>query len=757
MVATEQPRGRGATHEVAVGRVVSFAQQFGEVHLNLACHAAFPLALTPDLLYRIWANFLRQAPWIAVADLLLSPLCRLVGYELYEMDVTVRNLLLKNLREDERFGQQRLNELADFLMDYVAQQLDSHDPDVRNLAQAQRWTALAYAQPSEAASELGDVLAESVGKYVGVPGGDGSFELLRLTSLMDTFSEPLAEFGPLLIYARGVADYVRGDLTGAVDHLRKLTGPGRRVHVAGASLPISQQVPEETVETKEVSDQVPGVSFRFTGLIRRLVAGRRRDESISGGTTRYVVIIGAGDAGRMIVREMQANPQLGLEPVGFIDDDPAKQGVKIQGLPVLGDWERIPEVVRDYKISQAIIAMPTAPGKTIRRFVELCQEAGVEAKTIPGVYELLSGQVSVSQIRDVDIEDLLRREPVQIEADEVVGMVKGKRVLVTGAGGSIGLEICRQVAQHSAAELVLLGHGENSIFRAMRDLAAEHPDMTLHPVIADIRDRPRLEAVFRHHQPCIVFHAAAHKHVPIMECNVEEAVSNNVLGTQCLIGVAEDTGVERFVLISTDKAVNPCSVMGATKRVAELLVEAAAERNGRIFVAVRFGNVLGSRGSVVRIFREQIGRGGPVTVTHPDMRRYFMTIPEAVQLVLQAAAIGQGGEVFVLDMGEPVAIVDLAHDLIRLSGLEVGRDIDIEFTGIRPGEKLFEELFADGEVYQRTHHEKIFIAKADHFHFDGEKLRDGVLELERLAREMDQEGIRRKLRELVPEYELAVG
>ena len=276
-------------------------------------------------------------------------------------------------------------------------------------------------------------------------------------------------------------------------------------------------------------------------------------------------------------------------------------------------------------------------------------------------------------------------------------------------------------------------------------------------MIADVRDLPRLQAIFDRYQPCIVFHAAAHKHVPIMECNVEEAVSNNVLGTQCLIGVAEDTGVERFVLISTDKAVNPCSVMGATKRVAELLVEAAAERNGRIFVAVRFGNVLGSRGSVVRIFREQIGRGGPVTVTHPDMRRYFMTIPEAVQLVLQAAAIGQGGEVFVLDMGEPVAIVDLAHDLIRLSGLEVGRDIDIEFIGTRPGEKLFEELFAEGEVYQRTHHEKIFVCRnsAEECHFS--RLTSHVDALITAAEEGDPDEVRRLLKVLAPEYQMADG
>ena len=536
----------------------------------------------------------------------------------------------------------------------------------------------------------------------------------------------------------------------------------------------------------------------------RLAERWRRRGSPSG---KRVLIIGAGDAGRMIVREMQANLQLGLEPVGFIDDDPTKQGVKIQGLPVLGDRERIPEVVREYKLSQAIIAMPTASGKTIRRFVELCQQAGVEAKTIPGIYELLSGQVSVSQIRNVDIEDLLRREPVEIEADEVIRMVEGKRVLVTGAGGSIGAEICRQVAQHGASELILLGHGENSIFQITRELQntqypisnIQYPIPNIHPVIADIRDLPRLKTIFDSCRPHIVFHAAAHKHVPLMECNVEEAVSNNVLGTQCLIKVAEDTGVERFVLISTDKAVNPCNVMGATKRVCEMMITTSgfqvessrlqvggepetqnpklvlspAEGPETLFTAVRFGNVLDSRGSVVQIFREQIARGGPVTVTHPDMRRYFMTIPEAVQLVLQAAAIGRGGEIFVLDMGDAVPIVQLAHDLIKLSGLEVGRDIDIEYIGARPGEKLFEELFADGEEYQRTHHEKIFVCRnseggrgstgegeTNHvscftphvsrftFHVDA---------LIAAAERGDRDEVRRLLKVLVPEYELADG
>ena len=471
-------------------------------------------------------------------------------------------------------------------------------------------------------------------------------------------------------------------------------------------IPLSPQLPRSVPFIDGLLTFIAVGGIRFS--VRLAERWRRRGHP--GG--QRVLVIGAGDAGRMIVREMQTNPQLGLEPVGFIDDDPAKQGMKIQGLPVLGDREYIPEAVRDYKVSQAIIAMPTASGKTIRRFVELCKEAGIETKTIPGIYELLSGQVSVNQVRDVEIEDLLRREPVEIETAEVARMIRGKRVLVTGAGGSIGSELCRQIAQHGASELILLGHGENSIFKITRELQnTQYPISNIHPVIADIRDRPRLETIFDSCRPHIVFHAAAHKHVPLMECNVEEAVSNNVLGTQCLIDVAEDTGVERFVLISTDKAVNPTSIMGATKRVAEKLVEAAAARNGRIFVAVRFGNVLDSRGSVVQIFREQIARGGPVTVTHPDMRRYFMTIPEAVQLVLQAAAIGQGGEIFVLDMGDPVPIVQLAHDLIKLSGLEVGRDIDIEYIGARPGEKISEELFADGEVYHRTHHGKIFMVR----------------------------------------------
>jgi FlaA1/EpsC-like NDP-sugar epimerase len=487
-----------------------------------------------------------------------------------------------------------------------------------------------------------------------------------------------------------------------------------------------------------------------------------------------MLVIGAGDAGLMIAREVQNNPQLGLQVVGFVDDDAAKQGMKIQGVPVLGGREHIPQLVRSLDVSQAVIAMPTAPGKTIRKLVEICEKAGVRVKTIPGIYELLSGQVSVSQIRDIEIEDLLRREPVHIETDEIARMLKGKRILVTGAGGSIGLEICRQVAYHGASELVMLGHGENSIFRGLRELQAEYPHLAMQAVIGDVRDKPRLEIVFSRHNPQIVFHAAAHKHVSLMEANPEDAVTNNILGTKYLVEAAEQVGVERFVLVSTDKAVNPSSTMGATKRVAELLIEAAALRHRPsaasgegVYLAVRFGNVLGSRGSVVEVFREQIARGGPITITDPEMKRYFMTAPEAVQLVLQAAAIGQGGDIFVLDMGEPVRIVDLAHDLVELSGLQVGRDIDFEYVGSMPGEKLFEELFAESEAYIRTAHEKCFVVRNGVLRAGGgegssgaaaasrkdlQGLDENVQALLAAAQAGDRKKVTKLLMRLVPEY-----
>ena len=421
-----------------------------------------------------------------------------------------------------------------------------------------------------------------------------------------------------------------------------------------------------------------------------------------------VLIVGAGSAGTMIARELVANPQLRLYPIGFVDDNPAKRGSTIQGIPVLGGCQDIPWLAKDYAVGTVIIAMPTVPGTVIREIQGICERAKLRTKTIPGVFEIIAGKVRVTQLRDVQIEDLLGRQPVQIDEGAAAELVRGMTVLVTGAGGSIGSEICRQVLRLGAAKLILLGHGENSIFDIYHELVPKYPSVEIVPVIADIRNARRIRRIFQASRPQAVFHAAAHKHVPLMELNPEEAVTNNVWGVATLLAGAEAVGVPHFVFISTDKAVNPANVMGATKLVAEQLVHEAGLRTGRAYLSVRFGNVLASRGSVVPLFKKQIAAGGPVTVTHADMCRYFMTIPEAVQLVLQAAAMGKAGETFVLDMGEPVKIAELAQDLIHLSGFEVGRDIEIVYTGLRPGEKLAEELFARDEDVERTAHDKVF-------------------------------------------------
>ena len=463
----------------------------------------------------------------------------------------------------------------------------------------------------------------------------------------------------------------------------------------------------------------------------------------------------------MVARELRQNPQMGLAAIGFIDDDPGKRGVILNRVRVLGGRETIPALVSEHGVSQVIIAMPSASGKTIREIVTICEGAGVRTRIVPGIYELLGGNVRLNQLRDVQIDDLLRREPVQTDTAQVEALLRGKRVLVTGAGGSIGSELCRQILRCCPASLVLLGHGENSIFEINNELRRklDGPDSpcppdrkpALVPVIADVRFGERLQTIFDAYRPEVVFHAAAHKHVPLMEGNVSDAITNNVLGTLRVVEASAMVGVNHLVLISTDKAVNPTSIMGATKRVAETIVQSAARRTGKSYVAVRFGNVLGSRGSVVPFFQRQIAAGGPVTVTHPDVRRYFMTIPEAVQLVLQAATMGRGSEVFVLDMGEPVRILDLARDLIRLSGLEPDRDIEIMFTGLRPGEKLFEELFNTGEEYGRTEHQKIFRYRNGHAGSD----EAGGLELEALLNAAhcgDDQAMLDALRTLVPEY-----
>ncbi len=471
---------------------------------------------------------------------------------------------------------------------------------------------------------------------------------------------------------------------------------------------------------------------------------RRREDA------RRVLIVGAGATGGMIAREMREKPELRAAPVGFVDDDPAKQRHHLGGLPVLGTLANLPELIAEHGIGEVVIAMPNAPGRRVRDVLEVARAAGVSTRTVPALFDILSGRKSVTALRPVEIEDLLRRDPVRTDLALVRSVARGATVLVTGAGGSIGSELCRQLAALSPARLLLLGHGENSIFAIAGELRRRFPDVPTTSIICDVRDRDRLHQVFTRWSPHVVFHAAAHKHVPLMEDNVPEAITGNILGTQNVASVAAETGVARFVLISSDKAVRPTNVMGATKRCAEQVVQEIARANNLNYVAVRFGNVLGSRGSVVPTFLEQIHAGGPVTITHPEMRRYFMTIPEAVQLVLQASAIGRGGEIFVLDMGEPVKIVDLASDLIRLSGLEVGADIDIQFSGLRPGEKLAEELFLDAEHVTPTDHPKILRASNVSLPTDIGAIRAELL-ASALAGE-DDASLRSQLQKLVPDF-----
>lgn len=468
---------------------------------------------------------------------------------------------------------------------------------------------------------------------------------------------------------------------------------------------------------------------------------------------RNILIVGAGEAGTMIAREMLRHPEAGLKPQGFLDDDPAKGGTKILGLPVFGPIDSLPDEVKNHCIDEVLIAIPSGNGRLVRRIVDLSRKAGVSYRIIPGVYQVLSGAVSISQIRKVDIEDLLGREPVRLDIDAISKYLRGKRILVTGAGGSIGSEIVRQVARFGPEKVILLGRGENSLFDLELEIKSLFPGLRYELVIADVQNRPKLEQVFRQFRPQVVFHAAAHKHVPLMESNADQAIINNVGGTRNVAELALQWGVERFVNISTDKAVNPTSVMGASKRIAEMVVRSIAAKAapGQSFVSVRFGNVLGSRGSVIPIFKRQIAAGGPVTVTHPEMKRYFMTIPEAAQLVLQAAALPYNGKVYVLDMGEPVKIRNLAEDLIKLSGFTPYEDIDIIYTGLRPGEKLFEELLTAEEGTIPSPHEKIFIANQNGL---DDNFNEKLEYLLKVAKDGDKEEILSVIKMLVPMFRL---
>ncbi len=431
---------------------------------------------------------------------------------------------------------------------------------------------------------------------------------------------------------------------------------------------------------------------------------------------KSVLIVGAGDAGAMVARELASNRSLNLIPVGFIDDSQMKQKMTLYGIPVLGNRYNIPQIVERHQIEEIIIAIPSANGRTIREIIDLCRQTQARLRIFQGGGDLLTTK---QKFRDIELKDLLRREPVVLNLEEIASYVSFKTVLISGAGGSIGSELCRQICGYQPQTIILLDYSENNLFDIDTELRMLHPNISIVPELSDIKDRAKIQKVFSRYTPEVVFHAAAHKHVPMMEKNPWEAVKNNILGTKNMAEMADRYGTEVFILISTDKAVNPVNVMGATKRIAEMIVQDYNQKSATRFAAVRFGNVLGSRGSVIPIFERQIKQGGPLTVTHPEMTRYFMTIPEAVQLVIQAGAMTQGGEIFVLDMGEPVKIIDLAKDLIRLHGYYPDKDIKIAITGIRPGEKLYEELFSSFEQTASTLHDRIFISKQENPVYSG--------------------------------------
>jgi FlaA1/EpsC-like NDP-sugar epimerase len=478
-------------------------------------------------------------------------------------------------------------------------------------------------------------------------------------------------------------------------------------------------------------------------------------ESPSHGKIKKVILCGAGEAGEMIAREIAKHPRLGLKAVAFLDDDRRKTGREVAGVPVVGVTAEVANVAQRYGADEVLIAMPSAAGSAVRRIAERCIAAAITYRILPGIFEIIHGDARLSQLREVEVEDLLKRDPIELELESIRENVTGKTILVTGAGGSIGSELCRQLTSFEPANIILMGHGENSIFNVALELEQKFAETAAVPVVGDVRDGSAMKATFEKYNPDIVYHAAAHKHITLMEQNVEEAVKNNVTGTRVVAEEALRAGAGRFVLISTDKAVNPASAMGASKMVAELAVQCLRSQGPTEFVTVRFGNVLGSRGSVIMLFKKQISQGGPVTITHREMTRYFMTVYEAVQLLIQASAIGQNGEIMILDMGKPVRIVDLAYDLIRLSGYVPEKDIAIEFVGIKPGERLSEELFASYEDLKETPVDEIMVAipppvKAD-------EVMPKIMRLEEAAAAMDHDATVELLRELIPSYEPTAG
>ncbi|PIU52118.1 nucleoside-diphosphate sugar epimerase [Candidatus Desantisbacteria bacterium CG07_land_8_20_14_0_80_39_15] len=491
----------------------------------------------------------------------------------------------------------------------------------------------------------------------------------------------------------------------------------------------------------------------FIGAIRfiprvRLDVTSRWPRSVA--PSSRLLIVGAGDTGEMVIREIAKHPELDYKPVGFIDDDPDKKGRRIHNLKVLGTREDIPKIVSQKNIDEIIIAIPSAPGRIVREIVNYCQKVKVELKIVPEIPKILKEGVAFTDVRKVKPEDLLGRKTVEINNEDAKNFLQDKIILVTGAGGSIGSEICRQIVKFKPAQLIFYDHNENDVYFLELELKEKHPDIKFSTVIGDIKDISLLKNIFSNYRPHVVFHAAAHKHVPLMEENPVSAVKNNIIGTRNLIYASAHYGVGSFVLISTDKAVNPTSIMGTSKRIAEMFIQAKAKHSRTKFMAVRFGNVIGSSGSVVQLFKKQIEESNSITVTHPEIERYFMTVQEAAQLVIQAGSIGKGGEIFILDMGERIKIVDLAKNLITLSGLEIDKDISIKFVGLRPGEKLYEEILHDKERDQATKHNKIFITQPEVF--DTAKLHKDIKELENLANIMDEDKIIKKMKEMVPSY-----
>ncbi|WP_094549355.1 polysaccharide biosynthesis protein [Petroclostridium xylanilyticum] len=466
------------------------------------------------------------------------------------------------------------------------------------------------------------------------------------------------------------------------------------------------------------------LTFLLIGASRlsyRIIRKLKNAPFINGTAKKRVMVVGAGYTGSMVIKELKKRPELKSTPVVIIDDDEKKHGSHIHGLTVKGDKRKIQEIAEQYRIDEIIIAIPSATRSQLKEILDECKKTRCKLKTLPALHELINGQVDINQIRDVNIEDLLGREPITLNTQEISGYLKDEVVLVTGGGGSIGSELCRQIARFEPRKLIIFDIYENNAYDLENELKFIYKEqLDLEVLIGSVQDKKRLEYVFGTYKPGVVFHAAAHKHVPLMEGSPTEAIKNNVFGTLNTAECADEYGVKKFVLISTDKAVNPTNVMGATKRIAEMIIQNMSRHSRTEFAAVRFGNVLGSNGSVIPLFKKQIAQGGPVTVTHPEITRYFMTIPEAAQLVIQAGAMAKGGEIFILDMGQPVKIVDLAKDLIRLSGLEPDIDIEIRFTGLRPGEKLYEELLMAEEGLTATKHEKIFIGKP--VHIDHKKL-----------------------------------